>query len=567
MKSKVKKQDQSYDCDVCIIGAGPAGLACLSALREPYSMDNLTDEQLNRANNSLSLKANKNSNLNICVLDPSPQWMDTWKTQFDQLQIKHLRSPVLGHPDIFDNKALLTYARHHNREDELFESGCAEMKQLHGLGETQTGLWKLPSTKLFVDFCDDMTGRLKHVYLQGRAMDVEDSSSGDSSHVLKWEDASGVMNVLTVKHIIVASGVMGKALVPFGLEKCPNVFSWRSNHAFTNLKATQSIDAGTPPESPRQNIRVLVVGGGLTAVQTALRVIKEHKDDDIDMQCILCSKRTLKEKHFDIPVEWFDRRHQTGLLSGFYHESVEDRLQQLKDIRDGGSVPKMYMKQLKKYEKQMTYWVGQVEYDCQNDLAQEHNEGDDNIKTTIRYQGDYHQFDRIILACGVTPDCASNPFVSNILKKWKLPIYEGFPDITEDLQWKESTNSTKQNRTPSIFVSGAMAGLQVGPDAGNLMGMRRAATTIASALDCRSWLRATTLVNRFEAFGYSSDEESSSSLDENDEDSNFTGKKSFTTESITQSEDNCSTCCSCDSERGDCPVTVPKFVSVQLNGE
>jgi hypothetical protein len=74
-------------------------------------------------------------------------------------------------------------------------------------------------------------------------------------------------------------------------------------------------------------------------------------------------------------------------------------------------------------------------------------------------------------------------------------------------------------------------------------------------------------VNRFEAFGYSSDEESSSSLDENDEDSNFTGKKSFTTESITQSEDNCSTCCSCDSERGDCPVTVPKFVSVQLNGE
>jgi hypothetical protein len=68
--------------------------------------------------------------------------------------------------------------------------------------------------------------------------------------------------------------------------------------------------------------------------------------------------------------------------------------------------------------------------------------------------------------------------VSNILKKWKLPIHEGFPDITEDLQWKESNNSTKQNRTPSIFVSGAMAGLQVGPDAGNLMGMRRAATTI-----------------------------------------------------------------------------------------
>ncbi|KAL3810165.1 hypothetical protein ACHAXA_007053 [Cyclostephanos tholiformis] len=39
--------------DVCIIGTGPAGLASLSAIMEPYSLDGMTNTQVNNANRGL----------------------------------------------------------------------------------------------------------------------------------------------------------------------------------------------------------------------------------------------------------------------------------------------------------------------------------------------------------------------------------------------------------------------------------------------------------------------------------------------------------------------------------
>lgn len=52
-----------------------------------------------------------------------------------------------------------------------------------------------------------------------------------------------------------------------------------------------------------------------------------------------------------------------------------------------------------------------------------------------------------------------------------------------------------------------MAALQVGPVAGNLVGMRRAARVVATPLDCRSWLRERALVNLFMALDASTSEE------------------------------------------------------------
>mmetsp|Transcript_86852 Transcript_86852/g.221230 ORF Transcript_86852/g.221230 Transcript_86852/m.221230 type:complete len:119 (-) Transcript_86852:69-425(-) len=58
----------------------------------------------------------------------------------------------------------------------------------------------------------------------------------------------------------------------------------------------------------------------------------------------------------------------------------------------------------------------------------------------------------------------------------------GLPVLTQDLQWGSLTK---------LFVIGALAALQVGPDAGNLMGLRRAAHVVAITLDLRCWLKDT----------------------------------------------------------------------------
>lgn len=48
--------------------------------------------------------------------------------------------------------------------------------------------------------------------------------------------------------------------------------------------------------------RVLVLGGGLTAVQVAQLALKQH------CKVTLLSRRPLTTRHFDVNETWFDRR-------------------------------------------------------------------------------------------------------------------------------------------------------------------------------------------------------------------------------------------------------------------
>jgi hypothetical protein len=482
------KHSSSYD--VCIIGSGPSGLACLSAIREPYSIDLLTESQIQRAEHSLKL----HHQLSVCVIDPEPNWMNTWKTSFEQLNIQHLRSPAIAHPNMFDRNALLAFAVERGRESELNESGCSDIKSLFGLGQTQVGLWKLPSTKLFLDFCDDMVSSLAHTYLQGRVVDLLKQDQ-DGNHCLQYTDPTGEARCISTRNVILTAGTLGRPILPCGLVGCPTV-SWNSPEAFL----TRTVCDRLLPKKQH----VLVVGGGLTAVQAALRVAEAGNT------CVLCSRRPLRRQHFDIPVDWFDQRKTNKCLSGFYHDTIENRLEKLKEARDGGSVPPMYMKRLEENKGRLSCWVGDVEYHDEEEDASEDG------SVTILFEGSPYKFDKIVLACGIQPDCKSNPLVEKIHRLWPIPIHGGLPDVTEDLRWHDG-----QTTPPNLFVTGAMAGLQVGPDAGNLMGIRRAALVVANSLECRSWLREKALVNPFEALGFSDSD----------------------TESESASYQDCSTCC------------------------
>jgi thioredoxin reductase len=468
----------SKDYDVCIVGAGPAGLACVSAINEPYSLDHLTEIQFERA---AKIHHRHHRKLRVCVVDPNPEWMASWKSNFEQLRIRHLRSSALAHPNMFDRRALLTYANNHGRdEDELVQSNCGKMKVLSGLGrETNTGMWDLPSTSLFEDFCDDLCKNLKHTYFQGYASDLTKGKKG--GYQLSWTDTSGKQHSVGAQRVILATGMMGKSVVPKGLVSCPTV-SWKAPDAFAF-------------SSKRKNVpqHVLVVGGGLTAAQAVLRIVEEGNT------CVLCSRRPLHEKHFDVPVEWFDKRKTAECLSKFYQETIENRLQQLKEVRNGGSIPASYMKRLQKFEgKSLTRWVGEVEYENYNENTTDKNTTDEKM-IRIRFEDKTILFDRVILATGVAPDCTANPFCKKVLENFPITVHGGFPDVTQDLRWSEDSE---------IFVIGAMSALQVGPDAGNLMGMRRAAYVISDKFNVRRWLRQTILANQYDAFMLDSDSES-----------------------------------------------------------
>jgi lysine/ornithine N-monooxygenase len=102
--------------DLAIIGAGPHALTLVTHL----------------------LQKKKSLRGRFLVFDPSGTWMSRWNHQFAALEIPHLRSPAVHHPDP-DSFALRRFAE--SRSDELHPP------------------YDLPGTRLFQEFCQDVIRR------------------------------------------------------------------------------------------------------------------------------------------------------------------------------------------------------------------------------------------------------------------------------------------------------------------------------------------------------------------------------------------------------------------------
>jgi hypothetical protein len=279
--------------------------------------------------------------------------------------------------------------------------------------------------------------------------------------------------------VILAMGAVGKPIIPKRLMNIPphRLMHWK------NLDP--SIEARGIPSDWKD---ILVVGGGLTGVQVAQLALRHGPND---RKVTLCSRRPIVEKFLDIDLEWLNRRQAHKCQSDFYHQSLEDRQSNLKRARGGGSVPPWYVRQIEKLESngRLQRLVGNPNFIYDEELLfrqedstrkQHCNCCRKNAPLAVGIGSKIHRFDGVLIACGVQPDCSKNHVYQSVLEKMKHDekVYKGLPIINEDLEWY-----------PNIFVIGGMAGLNLGPDAGNLMGMRRGATIIANTLGCRSWLR------------------------------------------------------------------------------
>jgi hypothetical protein len=432
------------EIDVCVIGAGPAGLAALSAIVEPYSLDSLSGHQGSRAARAHGMQQSQVPR--VCVVDPEP-WLTTWRQRFQHLNIEWLRSPTLAHPDAFDSGAMLAFASKHNRTHELLESGCVDSK-LRQLQEASTGSWHLPSNKLFMDFCDDLASRSPHVFVKGQATSIQGT---DGQFTVSLEDGRQLRSAA----IVLTLGVPGPPVIPACIATLPPHLMFHSD--FESGKRLEEF--GKPGAKS-----ILVLGGGLTAVQVALLGVNKK------CKVTLCSRRPLTARHFDIDKGWFDKREAARHRFEFFSMPLEERLAMIKETRGGGSVPSLYMSQVRRAESQGSLKLKVAEAQISKVL-------DDAVEVEI--DGSVERFDRVVSACGHRPDCTQLPLMQSLLKDSEVEITGGLPHLSQDLQWGAHSK---------VFVIGSLASLQVGPDAGNLMGIRRAAQTLTSTLGLRDWL-------------------------------------------------------------------------------
>jgi len=146
----------------------------------------------------------------------------------------------------------------------------------------------------------------------------------------------------------------------------------------------------------------------------------------------------------------------------------------------------------------------------------------DRVNTTIN--GKEYTFDCIMNACGHAPKCQQLPVIQELLKEAPVEVVGGLPELTQDLQWGDYEQ---------LFVIGALASLEVGPDAGNLMGLRRAAEIVAQTMGARDWMKETETVlgnvrgNRFAAFADSDSESTGEASDESSRSDSETDKEGY----------------------------------------
>ena len=312
--------------DVVIIGGGPGGLATLSAAIEPYSSDGVHDDNNVKHAYARGL-AKKRDVPRVCVVDPGDTWLATWHERFKALQIKWLRSPAGAHPDAFDSNSLLSYALSNGRAHDMYDSGV-DKKKFRNLREAWTGLLDLPSNALFEDFCQDLASRLPHTFVRGKAAAIL-GSDGDFCVCL---EESG--RQLKAKSVVLALGVPGPAALPAALSKVPDTLMFHSDD-----------DLGGRLQELSTKNDVLVIGGGLTAVQVTQLAVKKGCGT-----VVLASRRPLTTRHFDVTEDWFDSRQGSKLQYGFFLEPLEKRAAAAKAARGGGSVPPLYMNDIHNLE-------------------------------------------------------------------------------------------------------------------------------------------------------------------------------------------------------------------------
>jgi cation diffusion facilitator CzcD-associated flavoprotein CzcO len=269
--------------DLAIVGAGPHALTLVAHLLQKR-------QQMQRR---------------FMVFDPSGNWLTQWQKRFSALEIPHLRSPAVHHPDA-NPFALRAFAE--SRPTELHPP------------------YDLPGTQLFQDFCHVVSQRwqLQERVYPAQVTDLE--AIAPRRFQLSLSNGHSV----SAKRVVIADGGGGKPQIPDWVSKisAPYPADRLLHSSQIDLRGLQL-----------RGERVLIVGGGLTSGHLALGAIARGAE------VILMTRRQLYEKLFDADPGWLGPKY----LKDFWAEpDWEKRWQMIRQARNGGSLTPAVLTQLRR---------------------------------------------------------------------------------------------------------------------------------------------------------------------------------------------------------------------------
>mgnify|MGYP001419585101 CR=1 FL=1 len=357
------------------------------------------------------------------IVDPGEKLLERWLECTKITGMRHLRSPSVHHLDI-EPWSLKQYAGKKKRK----RSGLFVRP------------YSRPALPLFNAHCKSVVEHfsLENLHIRARA---EDCSI----------DCDGVKIQLSTGHMVSAQNIvlaLGSSDEPHWPDWAP-VDDLRVHHVF----------APGFGGWPSNKEAVALVGGGISAGQIALRLMKEQHEVH------LISRHALRQHQFDSDPGWLGPKFMRGFVR---EQDLERRRAMITEARHKGSVPPDVRRALiRAIEKGQLHWY-------EDEVATVATETETlGIRLSSGVQIDAQ---RLLLATGFSSRRPGGLLIDRLIASASLPCATcGYPIVDESLRWH-----------PNIYVSGPLAELELGPTSRNIAGARRAADRLVATIRSNS---------------------------------------------------------------------------------
>lgn len=367
------------------------------------------------------------------IVDPGERLLARWLTRTSTTGMRYLRSTSVHHLGL-EPLALRQFAsRFRAPSSELF-----------------VGPYDRPALALFNAHCEHLI----------REQGIGDLHVRDTVRELRATPAgvklrTGRGSSLEAQRVVLALGGSEEPNWPAGVP--------RNDERIQHVFASPSVTTPLPAECS-----VAIVGGGISAAQIALRLQNQGH------RVTLVSRHPLREHSFDVDAGWLGPKFMRGFQ---LTRNLGVRRELIQHARHRGSLPPSDAETLRKVVAR-----GEVEWiDAELRSVTPRSK---ELRLHLSH-GREIAVDRLTLATGFASKRPGGALVDELIRSASLPVARcGFPAVDPLLRWHER-----------LFVSGALAELELGPTAMNIPGARRAGDRILEAVR-RSRSRSATLGRR-----------------------------------------------------------------------
>jgi hypothetical protein len=266
------------------------------------------------------------------------------------------------------------------------------------------------------------------------------------------------------KIVVFAAGPAAKASIPpdspfhsHPQGSVAHVFKKSWSHPLSNFLPAHVLSK----IAAKQQTNIIVIGGGLSSAQISALLSKHGVTKVWHLM-----RGGLKVKNFDLDLSWVGKYKNFELASFWSADSDEERVAMLKEARGGGSITPEFKKVLLGLISKGL--VELSEHTVVTGANWDERSQTWGVETILPM--DLPRIDHIVYATGYAPDWKSIHFLKPLSSKFPIKTVGGMPCLTNDLMW---------NQEVPFFVTGRLAGLRIGPGAGNLEGGRQGSERIA----------------------------------------------------------------------------------------